>query len=627
MIKECINLFKSVPITKEDKALVSIPKLMSQGMVVEQSVLSEYSLNTILDFYKDLVPDSEKIYSTFHKTWNKVIDSSMQQLVAEQVLHYFSTYGLESLGLASHSYIPAEELNIPEVDYAVPFVLVKGITEEEIKERIAKLISTDIALSEKDIQNLMLLIKKLELDLSEVDIKNRELSTQLAIHFSYIPKNPIDFLRIQVARATGRSLLIKDKETFELIKSRNLIDRKHDIFEPYVLKYGIEPLASIFYRFKPLFLAFKSVYTKSAINKIRKLAPKHHKPLVPNVLDTVTKFLRSDIKWGTPEYTDFSKKLVTALEKVNIFRKIKVLQAIAFYSHEYTNSVVYKIRNEKSYSTATTPIKQDERTKFISNFIMESIQSDLAHLKDKKIYLPDNLAFPTSGKQFLGEVPFGTKFMTKKSLVIGVHWFNTDAIVDLDLSCSSLTEKMGWDGRYRNGSFAFSGDITDAPKPYGSTESFLVREDAKDGIYIFRLNFFSGGSDSVPYTLFVSEEDEPEMVANHYMTKKDNIKFYTQAEIDRNNRQRNIGVLKVERGVKTFVIYEMASGKGITARNSSILEHTINYYSTFLDQMLDLKRILEYVNVPIVETAEKADIDLSIPNLTKDTLLNLLTGK
>ena len=51
---------------------------------------------------------------------------------------------------------------------------------------------------------------------------------------------------------------------------------------------GLEALAAVFLRFKPLWLAFKRKTTSHTINRMRKLAVHAHKPLSPQILDCVT---------------------------------------------------------------------------------------------------------------------------------------------------------------------------------------------------------------------------------------------------------------------------------------------------------------------------------------------------
>ena len=99
-------------------------------------------------------------------------------------------------------------------------------------------------------------------------------------------------------------------------------------------KFGLEKLAEIFNRFKPLFLAYKSKCSKT-INKISKLSKVHHKPLTTNPLNSVTNFLLSpkDEHW---------------LDNATPFALFKALSA-CYARAQGQDTFIYRIRNGKSY--------------------------------------------------------------------------------------------------------------------------------------------------------------------------------------------------------------------------------------------------------------------------------------
>ena len=83
-------------------------------------------------------------------------------------------------------------------------------------------------------------------------------------------------------------------------------------------------LSEIFYRFKPLFLALRSNQgLRPIINKIRKLAVTHHKPMLEDYLNNITAIIKTG-KGIDP------KKLREELKKVNTFRKIRLAYALKY---------------------------------------------------------------------------------------------------------------------------------------------------------------------------------------------------------------------------------------------------------------------------------------------------------
>ena len=90
---------------------------------------------------------SEEWNATFHKSFAKVINSDIKTLIVEQIIHYFTTYGLENLGVfnSDYVYIPKEELNIPDMEKDFKLTVIKRITYSELKEKLLTLVNSGIA--------------------------------------------------------------------------------------------------------------------------------------------------------------------------------------------------------------------------------------------------------------------------------------------------------------------------------------------------------------------------------------------------------------------------------------------------------------------------------------------------
>jgi len=292
-------------------------------------------------------------------------------------------------------------------------------------------------------------------------------------------------------------------------------------------------------------------------------------------------------------------------------------------------SIMYRIRNGKAYSTEAEEynVKQKRQAKEIFNIVLDSIVDDVSkNVEGKKIYAPRhiNYALPSSEKQFSGNFPLGTFISVPNNMLIGIHWENVKRnTIDLDLSLIDDSGKFGWDAGYRNdeGSILFSGDITDAPKPKGATELFYVERQLKAS-FIVMLNYYNYDKEiKVPFKIIVAKEKVKNFKDN-YMVDPNNVVLVVQSEISK--RQKMLGLLITTTKKSKFYFVETSIGNSITARNSEVAENSRKYLMNFYQNSIELKDVLGEAGAEFVNDKEKADIDLSVENLEKDSILNLL---
>ena len=279
----------------------------------------------------------------FYKSFGSVKHKSPKELLADQLLHYFSTYGLEALGLSNSNvvYIPNDVLELPADAKPVKITVIKYMSRDEIKQRTLKLIMSGMALSEDTLEQIIFIVQELKMkSMIKVDeIPNKEFRIRLCELLNLLPLNPIEFLRYMVFKKTGFTLLIKSDESIWSIKKSEAKVESH--FNEYISNGGgLSKLAEVFHRYKPLWLAFKTESSNMAsiINKIRKLADKYHKPTTPKILDTITSSKEIDIA-----------ELNRELEKVTIFKKISLVNSILFRC-AVPESIAYFIRNGKVFA-------------------------------------------------------------------------------------------------------------------------------------------------------------------------------------------------------------------------------------------------------------------------------------
>lgn len=632
MNKATIRLFKSVLVNKQSKSgkfdTSILKKTFPLGYVITPDITSEVKDINILISQISQINDilgisSEQLNSSFHKSWTKIKNASDEQLLLEQVIHYFTTYGFEELGIYDKNsiYIPSEELNVPSLDEGVNVIVIKGITLNELKEKVLKLLNTGIALNQKSIEDILLISKTLKLTSDEIEsVKNKEVKCALYNEFNLFPDNPTEFLRYILYKLTGKTLLIKSPAVIKEVAEAKYDSSIDKVFEKYIEKNGEEKLAQIFYRFKPIFLAVrKTKKLKKIINKARKNAYKYHKPMPEDYLNSITGKIKNK------EKIDISV-LKSELDKVNVFRKIRLAYALKYRTKEDVDSILYKIRNGKGYATEFSFSEQATAKKILTE-VVDSISKDVSkNVKGKKIYIPDNLNYslPATEKLFTGYFPSGTYVDISSDMIVGINWKNAKSTrIDLDLSMVNADAKIGWDGSYRSGNneILFSGDMTDASGKNGSTELFYIKKQHKKS-YLLYVNYFNRReSVEVPFKIIVAKE-RPVDFKQNYMVNPNNL--IASAETTLNVKEKILGLVIVTSTGNRFYFSENEMGKSITAGCSPYSEHARQYLSDFYENTIELKDILIKAGAKLVSKKATADIDLSPEKLEKDTIISLI---
>ena len=355
--------------------------------------------------------DSTKWNNTFHKSFATVRDLPLETLVAQQIIHYFTTYGFEELGIYDSElvYIPYEKLEVPEITEDIPLIVIKELTEEQLKEKMMVLLTSGIALSKETISDIMELSDYINLNKIH-QIKNKEVKSALYEKYHIVPSNNQEFLRYLIKKATGKTLLIKDKATIQALKNAET----HLLWSElnnYVSKYGYEKLSEIFLRYKDLFIAMKRPATNETakllnaiINKLRRRANTNHKPLESNILDRLTQIKTLQ------DVTENRELIIEELNKVPLFRVVRILNSFRIRETNI-DYMLAKIRNGKAYvypSKHNTIDTNKHITQIeLQNLIKRNLLDRLRHtLTGKTIYMPEviSYAIPQSEKQFMGDI-------------------------------------------------------------------------------------------------------------------------------------------------------------------------------------------------------------------------------
>jgi hypothetical protein len=625
-MRSTIRLFKALPVSGTAGGLPTDPALdrltLRRGFVFDSSLVGEYrSVDRLISMVDEVYGrGSVELNTAFHKSFAKVRDASIQQLVFEQIVHYFTTYGAEHFGVYDESsvFVPGEHLDAPELSEGIRVVVIRGLTKAELKTELLTLVSSGIALAEDTIADVLDVAAFVGLDEADLSaITNREVRAALYDHLGIMPSDPQEFLRFLVYRATGQTQVVQNDSLLNTLRSRDNLDLVR-YFRTYEAQTGLRRLGEIFLRYRLVFLAMKTnTVLRTYINRIRREAKRSHKPMPEDVLNSVTMHLkRGDLDSGA-----VSQALATA----SVFRKARLAYALR-YRMSGADGIVYRVRNGRAYATDFSfPLDIDVETVF--GEVISSIAGDITPKVDgKKIFIPAGLAYglPSTEKQFIGHLPAGTSVTVPDGLVVGVHWEDQgDHRINLDLSLSNIAEKIGWDGYYRSSGddgIYFSGDLTYAPPPNGATEVFRIGASAY-GTWLLNLNYFNYNEDiDVPFRILAGHASAVEK--NHVV---DPNALVANAHARMDVHQRTLGIVVSGFTERQFFFAGADIGGGITSRHTQRADVAMKYFETYYVNAIPLNDILVSAGAELVVDAADSDLDLSPEAVDKNTFLELLT--
>lgn len=627
MKKETIKLFKGIElknnIYKNETNYGLLAETVRRGFIIDPRIVEETqdinSLITLIESLHGLTP--EKMNQTLHKSWEKVENTPLEQLYYEQIAHYITTYGYEALGIYSEEtvYIPNEKLDIPLMTGGVKLIVIRGMTTNQIKEKTFTLTNSGIALKEDTVKDVISILSVTGLTLEEFNaIKNKEVKVECARVFNYLPKEASEFLRYLLKEVADSTLLIKNKKTLTMIREakKNKALFLTTAFSQYDKLYGLVPLAKSFKRYQSYYLAFKTPGNRTYINKLKKMSETRNVPFKADILNRITSDLRQGVEIN---YDELSKSLT----KLNNYRKARLLKGLNYHLVGST-SIVYRVRNGKSYATTHEKIRTPEALKVIAMVEESLIEGIRKNVEGKQYYVPNylRLELPTSEKQFVENIPEGSSIEVGEDMIVGVHWVNQHGRTDLDLKMMNVNGNIGWDASYRTEECLFSGDVTDAPSPKGATELFYIKNLKND--QLLRLNDFTGkASEKTPieYKLLIASE-KPQSFTRNYMV--DPNKLIATIPMVIKSRQESIGLVKSVKGVSSFVFSAGSDGVNCTSRTSDVSTNVRNYLSASRNLQLNLIDYMKKAGAVFVEELSEEVVDLSIESLERDTIIKIL---
>ena len=625
-----IKLFHAVKEVEEGKK-IDFSKLVKYGIILinKSGIVKEVNERLAKIIINNLGINSLNWSSSFHKSWDKVATAPIELLIAEQIFNYFSVYGMESIGLESFNYIPAEKILV-NFDQELPlssFIVVRVLNEEELNLEIKNFVYSVKSPHKDDIEYIRCLL----LNTKDIDInliKSFEIKTIYCNIHGLVPSEGQDFLRLAIYRASNGKIttIVKDNNTIRLLKLFSTNTLAEEMFK----KADIKKLSETFYRFKPLYLAFKTNKNlANIINKIRRYATTNHIPLSGFVVSNLMNLLSLGKK----------EESIKVIDKADIRELIKLIN---FSKYEINaKEHIYNIRNGKIFVKVedeenNSNIIRLNNLEWLYNICIKKLKILLNNVySGMTFYIPQEIeyAMPVSEKQMMEMFPYGSKIKLPNdanAICIGGHWFNQDSRVDLDFHLNSITNSFGWNSNYRSEKrdILFSGDMTDAPLPLGAVEAYRISSSVTEP-YILTVNDYNTEG-KIPFELLFTKDLCEE---SRFQYKTDNEKV--SAVINPVNAIIPIINLKMHKkeeviGIynnRTFTLYGGDIGGGHRCPNKKLIKNILNAIISKCEVMMTAKEFIELGGGKVVDKILEdmnSYIDFSICNLTSTTFIDLL---
>lgn len=546
--------------------------------------------------YDELDNDSNMNYnSSFYRDFEEVRRMDRLDIWMDQIRHYASTYGTDFQGEA---WLPERTKKLPKFEYN-KLTRIESMDIPEFQVKLFELVCSGIAMSRELIDDLIEIIDSL--DWSDLlrdhffkHIKNRELRYILRSKYNILEyKDGQDCLMQLLYEVYGISMLVKEPAMLDLISEEISRDKVEIMKRYFTDQQSSKLLASVFLRNKDIFLRMKSASKLSTeVNRLRKMAKKLHKPLEKSL-------------WLQLENLSKDQRL-SLYKNEGFFKLMQVLTA--YINSVNSDDALYVIRNGKSYFKVGGGHldDMDSRSDIIDEIFDEILRRVRDNYKGKTVKLPTSieLAVPTSEKNFIGDIPYGSSIYLKKDFCFGIYWRNEWGAYDLDLHAMDLKgDHIGWNSKYHNSDITFSGDMTQANPE--AVEVFSIGNNCMD--LVIKANVYNGSSVSKFQVIFAEKGIKEGVVIDP--TK---IKFKADLKFPGTN-EMTLGFVVNKR----FIFTKFATANSIVPRmDDDMISHYITYMKNISQHSVMLEDLLREAGVNIIHedtSDEVADFDLSIP--------------
>ena len=261
-VSASMRLFKSVLESNDTDNNSEATYLDKYGIIIVGNAI--HYEKEIRKYLKTSKVSGSKLNHTFYSSANVAESKAFQERLADQFKHYHTTYGLRSLGIETDfMYVPHnwKELNLPE---RVKFNIVTGVSVDVLIDSCLKLLATGVAMKQETIEDVITVLDGCDYSYTgNEQIANKEARMFIFDKTNTTPTDAEDLFRFIVFKATGKTSIVKDKATFEALKTSNYT-------LPTLTDNQIRELSKSFNRRKEYWLSIKSAnqLNSAVVNKI-----------------------------------------------------------------------------------------------------------------------------------------------------------------------------------------------------------------------------------------------------------------------------------------------------------------------------------------------------------------------
>ena len=588
-----------------------INEMLKRGFLVPAELINE-------DIVRFVESETVDYNSTFYKNWDQMRSRSRFEQLIDQLLHYATTYGTDFQSDFVFTLNDGDRSDVPDFK---TYKVITVATVEDVVKRCLDMLTSGIAMSNDlvtaTVDYIVAHPKAIPVDFAVEDIANREAMIQICDRLGIHPRSGLEMVRWMVYKATGNALLIKDRKTIESIRA-NASTINFGIFS----NEDLVELSKVFFRFKPIFLAFKNnTWNKKAINDIRRMADKNHVPMKEGFWQTVL---------GEEKDFDEIEKRVDELTSFKIVALLQTINERKLLFHDGGKNA-YFIRNGKAWVDQDYGYSKkysDEYVYYLTKVKEILYKTLVKRLSSKagvyKYPTSIDIACPVSEKKFAGNLPYGSAYKLSNHNYFGIYWRESDGTRDFDLSFLDKDgRKIGWNANYRAGNdVLFSGDMTSA-RP-DATEILYFRGGCGQEGTLWNNRF--SGSEGSKYRYFMGRQKIDSLYCN-YMVDPNTVEFeeWTTSE----NTQEMMGVVYDNKIYPCkFGFGQSIVSRGLTGpERFELMKRKLNSSVDFR-KLLEDAGFLEWKEGMVYddpETGEEKPVvpDYDFTNLDKDTLINL----
>ena len=140
-----------------------------------------------------------------------------------------------------------------------------------------------------------------------------------------------------------------------------------------------------------------------------------------------------------------------------------------------------------------------------------------------------------------------------------------------------------------------------------------------------KINNYTSNVENIEYDIIISKGYKKQLKENYVINPNDIIMIIPKNKIDIGQSEHSIGTIIIDDKSIELIFTDLSTSNRIVSANSQ-LENILREYIVQENKCkCDLKDYLQKAKAVITKNKTTADIDLSIDNLNKDSIIELLS--